>query len=66
VTGRADPAPEQAPVRYDRDVLVEVLVYHWRVGPGKGCGCGWDDLGRSWPEHVADVYEMSTTSRGDA
>lgn len=42
---------------YRRDLLVHVLVYHYRVAPGKGCGCGWDELGRSWPDHVADVYE---------
>lgn len=43
---------------YDREVLVEVLVYHYRDGI-RGCGCGWSKLGASWPEHVADVYEES-------
>ena len=50
-------------VPYDRDVLCHVLVYHYRVAAGKGCGCGWGDtpetLGRSWPEHIATVYEES-------
>lgn len=48
---------------FDREVLVEILVYHYRVAPGKGCGCGWDQLGGSWPEHVATVYEESVTAR---
>jgi hypothetical protein len=48
--------------RYDRDVLVEVLVYHYRKGI-EGCGCGWADLGRSWPAHVATVYEESVRAR---
>jgi hypothetical protein len=51
-------------VTYDRVVLVDVLVYHYRDGI-KGCGCGWAELGRSWPEHVATVYEESLTARGD-
>ena len=42
---------------YDREMLVTVLVHHWRDGI-KGCGCGWDELGKSHPEHVADVYEQ--------
>lgn len=48
---------------YDRVVLVEVLIYHYRDGL-KGCGCGWAELGRSWPEHVATVYEESVAARG--
>lgn len=48
---------------YDHAVLVEILIYHYRVAPGKGCGCGWDELGRSWPEHVATVYEESIAAR---
>jgi hypothetical protein len=54
-------APEPA-APYDRDVLVEVLVYHYRADI-KGCGCGWAELGRSWPEHVATVYEESVRAR---
>lgn len=50
--------PTPAVVTYDREVLVNVLVYHWRSDI-KGCGCGWAELGRSWPEHVATVYEAS-------
>ena len=53
--------------RYDRDVLIEVLIYHHRVAPGKGCGCGWgdrpQDLGCSWADHVATVYEESLVAR---
>lgn len=48
---------------HDRKVLVEVLVYHYRADI-KGCGCGWAELGRSWPEHVATVYEESLRARG--
>lgn len=47
---------------YNREVLVEVLVYHYHV-LGKGCGCGWAELGKSWPEHVATVYEESVRAR---
>lgn len=53
----APPAPQS------HKALVEVLIYHYRVAPGKGCGCGWgdlpQDLGGSWPEHVAKVYEQA-------
>lgn len=45
---------------YDRAVLVNVLVYHWRT---KNSGCGWAELGKSHPEHVADVYEQSVRAR---
>lgn len=41
---------------YDRDLLVEVLIYHQRTDVS-GCHCGWAELGASYPEHVADVYE---------
>lgn len=47
---------------YDRDVLVNVLIYHYRNGI-EGCGCGWAVLGASWPEHVATVYEESVAAR---
>jgi 16S rRNA G1207 methylase RsmC len=47
---------------YDREVLVEVIIYHWRADIG-GCGCGWGVLGASYAEHVADVYEESVTAR---
>jgi hypothetical protein len=49
-------------VSYDRTVLVNVLVYHYRASI-KGCGCGWAELGRSWAEHVAEVYEQSVAAR---
>lgn len=55
----------QGQVAYDRGVLVNVLVYHQRVNL-RGCGCGWDALGRSHPEHVADVYEESIRARQDS
>lgn len=45
-------------LRYDRDMLVQVLVYHWPVRPGT-CNCGWNVSGASYPEHIADVYERS-------
>lgn len=43
-------------VRYDREVLTNVLVYHQRTSI-RGCRCGWAVLGASHPEHVADIYE---------
>jgi hypothetical protein len=50
------------PGTYNRSVLTQVLIYHWRRDDS-GCGCGWGDrvetLGASWSEHVADVYEAS-------
>lgn len=51
------------PPRYDRAVLVDVLVYHARTETS-GCRCGWGDLGRSFPEHVADIFEESIRARG--
>jgi hypothetical protein len=51
------PEPDKA-----RDVLVEVLIYHYRT-KSSGCGCGWAVLGHSHPEHVADVYFSSLTVR---
>lgn len=56
--GRTQEAPPSAEVVYDRAVLVEVLTYHTRDDI-KGCRCGWAELGRSWPEHVATVYEQA-------
>ena len=49
-------------VPYDRAVLVDVLVYHYRRDH-RSCGCGWAELGRSHPEHVATVYEESVAAR---
>lgn len=49
-------------VPYDREVLVEILVYHYRKNDSS-CGCGWAELGRSHPEHVANVYEQSVAVR---
>lgn len=49
-------------VPYDRTVLVEVLVYHWPTATS-GCFCGWNVLGASHSEHVADVYEASMAAR---
>lgn len=47
---------------YDRDVLVEVIVYHGRTSIER-CHCGWAELGRSHAEHVATVYEESVAVR---
>ena len=47
---------------YERSILVETLVYHWRTSTA-GCGCGWAELGRSHADHVADVYEASMAAR---
>lgn len=48
--------------RYDRDVLMEVVVYHHKVRI-EGCLCGWSELGKSIGEHVADVYEQCVEAR---
>lgn len=55
-----DPTTTDAP--YDREVLVNVLVYHGSTGPAR-CWCGWAMLGASLPEHIADVYEAAVTRR---
>jgi len=47
---------------HERQVLVEVLVYHQRLDIGC-CGCGWSVLGASHAEHIADVYEQSIEAR---
>ncbi|MGZ4745626.1 MAG: hypothetical protein ACXVYY_00950 [Oryzihumus sp.] len=44
---------------FDRDLLIDLLIYHYRLGPGKGCGCGGVGLGQSWPAHIADMYEQA-------
>jgi hypothetical protein len=49
-------------IPYNREVLVEVLVYHAHTN-SSGCFCGWAELGKSHPEHVADVYEQSMLAR---
>jgi len=49
-------------VTYDRAILVNVLIYHVRTATS-GCPCGWHELGRSWPGHVADIYEASVRAR---
>lgn len=51
-------------VTYDRDVLVDILVYHYR-NDHASCGCGWAELGKSHPEHVANIYEMSMKALND-
>jgi hypothetical protein len=48
--------------RFDRALMMRVLVYHQRMeDPPKagGCSCGWWVLGHSWAGHVVEVYEMS-------
>lgn len=56
-------------VTYDREVLVEVLTYHYRKDIGC-CGCGWGvdtgHAGMSHAEHVANVYEESAKVKHDA
>jgi hypothetical protein len=59
-----DGEPATPAVKYDRDVLVNVIIYHGRTSI-KGCHCGWAELGRSHAEHVADVYEQSVQARGE-
>jgi hypothetical protein len=57
-----EPASASVAVAYDRNVLVAVLVYHWPTQTS-GCWCGWAELGKSFPAHVADVYEASVAAR---
>lgn len=47
--------------RYDRDVLVDTLIYHQRTDTS-GCHCGWAVLGASYAEHVANVYEAAAAT----
>lgn len=49
-------------IPYDRDLLVNTLVYHWATNTS-GCGCGWAELGKSHAEHVAKVYEMRAMAK---
>lgn len=42
---------------YDRDKLIQTLVYHWPT-KNSGCWCGWNELGKLFPAHVADIYEQ--------
>lgn len=52
------------PIPYDREILVNVLIYHQRTN-SSGCHCGWAKLGASYAEHVANVYEQSMTFKKD-
>ncbi|MDK8171735.1 hypothetical protein QP735_04250 [Curtobacterium citreum] len=36
--------------------LVDVLINHQRVSL-RSCGCGWDALGKSHAEHIADMVQ---------
>ena len=47
---------------HDREVLVNVLIYHWRTNMS-GCGCGKGVLGKSHPDHVVQVYEAALRLR---
>jgi hypothetical protein len=47
--------------REERDILVQVLIYHWRTDTS-GCGCGWARLGHSHAEHVVEVFEQSVAA----
>lgn len=42
-----------------RAALVDVLAHHWAT-PTSACSCGRLQLGRSWPEHIADKLEKHT------
>jgi hypothetical protein len=47
-------------MRYDRDLLLDVLIYHQRQNIG-ACHCGPLQPGSSYCEHVRDVYEKRIT-----
>ncbi len=50
---------------YDRAILVQTLVHHHRRtnSISSGCFCGWNVLGASLPDHIADMYEESVSAR---
>lgn len=50
-------------IKYDREWLVSVLIYHQRTDTS-GCHCGWAVLGASYAEHVADIYEETIQREG--
>lgn len=39
-----------------RDRLVNVLINHQRASI-RACHCGWDALGKSHAEHIADMVQ---------
>ncbi len=49
---------------YDRAALVQTLVHHHRRTNdiSSGCWCGWNVLGASLPDHIADMYEDSVAA----
>ena len=51
-------------MRYDREILKQVVIYHHKVDI-KGCLCGWSELGKSIGDHVADVYEAAVRNGYD-
>lgn len=46
-------------INYNRQVLVTVLVFHWKTNTSACGGCDEVKLGESYPEHIADVYERT-------
>jgi hypothetical protein len=48
----------EAATGYDREILTKTLVYHW-PSQTASCLCGWNELGMSFPGHVADMYEAN-------
>jgi hypothetical protein len=47
---------------YNRQVLVDTLVEH-AMTDSAGCRCGGVELGHSYPEHLADMYERRAALR---
>lgn len=47
-----------AEIGYDREVLREVVIYHYKSSI-EGCRCGYAKLGACNSEHVADEYEKA-------
>lgn len=47
-------------MEYDREILVQVLIYHQRaeLKISSPCLCGWAVAGESHADHAADVYEL--------
>ena len=51
----------QSETKYDREILEQTLVYHW-PSQTASCLCGWNELGKSFPEHVANMYEANVVA----
>lgn len=49
---------DKSTIKYDRETLALIIAYHYKKDISS-CGCGWNELGKSHPHHVLDVYEAT-------